>query len=117
MSTATDQRVLSCLCLLLSHVVWNHPNNQRLFGREAALRKLLGFLSPHGRPPAAGCGWGDTGAAAEEEKEAGEGDGASIELTMTALMARALTVGWSAQNKAPCVKLNAPESRLHAQSD
>ena len=83
LGAARSPRVLSGLCLLLSHAVWNHTGNQRRFGEEPTVRSLLAFLAPAGRPK--GGEWGFGGGAEGE----GEGAGAAQrgELTLTALMA------------------------------
>ncbi len=31
-------------CLLLSHLTWNHPNNQKLFGTKQIVEKLLQLI-------------------------------------------------------------------------
>ena len=41
-----DGGVLCCLCLLLSHAVWNHPGNQRTYGSHDTIRQLICFLAP-----------------------------------------------------------------------
>ena len=47
-------KLVCSACLLLSHVTWNHPPNQHLYGTEHAIRILLCLLSPDGRAAAIG---------------------------------------------------------------
>ena len=51
--------IICATCLLLSHVTWNHPANQRRYGTEAAIRTLLALLSPAGRAAAVADGADD----------------------------------------------------------
>ena len=50
-------KIVCSACLLLSHVTWNHPPNQQLYGSEQAIRTLLSLLSPAGRAAAIGSSW------------------------------------------------------------
>ena len=44
--------IICATCLLLSHVTWNHPANQRRYGTEAAIRTRSSRSSrPRGAPP------------------------------------------------------------------
>lgn len=56
-------KIVCSACLLLSHVTWNHPPNQQLYGTEQAIRTLLSLLSPAGRAAAIGSSWAGGGSA------------------------------------------------------
>lgn len=82
-------RILSSTCLLISHISWNHPTNQRLFGTESAVSRLLSFLSPGGRAAVQGSHWADGTSSPPVTPAEAQTDGAQagIELTLYALMA------------------------------
>ena len=46
---SSSPRIVCAVCLLLSHVAWNHPANQQLYATEPAIQQLLALLSPAGR--------------------------------------------------------------------
>ena len=97
LSATGAPRIVCAACLLLSHVAWNHPTNQRLYGTEAAIRTLLSLLSAEGRAAALGQKRADAAAAeglaaveglAPGSAEGGaEAVGQAVELALYAMMA------------------------------